>query len=196
MFISCHFNLLDMPKDKEVYFLRCNQKARTASAQSFTLWQQAIIEITLLLHVHATCICVLLFVHVPFVVNRTFNATPTERLQQRPLLFAMKRTHRTFFLWWLHLAPPSHPGQSTTLLWLEYPGGKYAKLHTVAASNNRDLTSRSFYFCLFATHIYGCCFSRTSRSWRIAHSTLTERLHHLQQSWGRIFEMTESERDK
>jgi len=60
-----------------------------------------------------------------------------------------------------HLAPRSHPGQSTTLLWLESPGGKYAKLHTVAASNNRDPTSCSSYFCLFATHIYiyGCCSS-------------------------------------
>jgi len=33
-------------KDNEVYFLCRDQKARTASAQSFTLWQQAIIEIT------------------------------------------------------------------------------------------------------------------------------------------------------
>ena len=70
-----------------------------------------------------------------------------------------------------NLSPPSHPGQSTSLLWLNGSGGKYAKLHTVAASNNRDSTSYSFYFCLFATHIHGCCSSRTSRSWRIAHST-------------------------
>ena len=33
------------------------------------------------------------------VVNRTFNATPTERLQQHPLLFTTKHTDRTFFLW-------------------------------------------------------------------------------------------------
>jgi len=37
-------------------------------------------EITLLL-VRATYIWVLFFAHIPFVVNRTFNATPTERLQ-------------------------------------------------------------------------------------------------------------------
>jgi len=54
---------------------------------------------------------------------------------------------------------------------LESPGGKYAKLHTAAASNSRDPTSCSFYFCLFATHIYGCCSSRPPLSWRIAHST-------------------------
>ena len=87
------------------------------------------------------------------MVNRTFNATSTERLQQCPLLFAVNCTYCTFFLWRLHLAPPSHPGQSTTLLWLESPGGKYAKLHTVPA-NNRDPMSSSFCFCLFPTHIW------------------------------------------
>jgi len=46
-----------------------------------------------------------------------------------------------------------------------------AKLHTVAASNNRDHPTRSLYYCLFAPHIYGCCSSRTSRSWWITHST-------------------------
>jgi len=38
--------------------------------------------ITLLLLVRATYIWVLCFAHIPFVVNRTFNAMPTERLQQ------------------------------------------------------------------------------------------------------------------
>ena len=40
------FSCIRHAKDKEVYFLCCNQKARTASAQSLTLWQQAMIEIT------------------------------------------------------------------------------------------------------------------------------------------------------
>jgi len=39
-------------------------------------------EITLLLLVRATYIWVLFFAHIPFVVKRTFNATPTEKLQQ------------------------------------------------------------------------------------------------------------------
>jgi len=68
-------------------------------------------------------------------------------------LFAVNRIYRTFFLKSFHMAPPSHPGQNTILLRLESPGGKYAKLHTVAASNSRDLTSCSLYFYLFATHI-------------------------------------------
>jgi len=38
--------------------------------------------ITLLLLVRATYNWVLFFAHIPFVVNRTFNATSTERLQQ------------------------------------------------------------------------------------------------------------------
>jgi len=79
--------------------------------------------------------------------NHTFNATPAERFQQHPLVFAMNRTYRTFFLWRLHLASPSLPGQSTTLLWLERPSSKCAKLPTGAPSNNEDPTSWSFYFC-------------------------------------------------
>ena len=49
--------------------------------------------------------------------------------------------------------------------------GKCAKLHTVAASNNRDHAPQSIYYCLFAPHIYGCYSSRTSRSWWISPST-------------------------
>jgi len=79
----------------------CDRKSRAASAQSFTLWQQATIEMTRLDHsiiacswhayigvillsllVRGTLILVLFFAHMPFVVNRTFNATPPERLQQ------------------------------------------------------------------------------------------------------------------
>jgi len=38
--------------------------------------------ITLLLLVRATYIWVLVFAHIPFVVNRAFSATPVEWLQQ------------------------------------------------------------------------------------------------------------------
>jgi len=44
--------------------------------------------------------------HIPFVVNHAFNATSTERLQQRPLLFAVNHTYCTFFCescTWHHL---------------------------------------------------------------------------------------------
>jgi len=39
------------------------------------------IGITILLLVCATYIWVLIFTYIPFVVNRTMNATPTDRLQ-------------------------------------------------------------------------------------------------------------------
>ena len=65
----------------------CDRKARGASAQSFTLWQQATTEIircnhSIILLVPATFVWVLFFAHISLVVNRTFNATPAERLQQ------------------------------------------------------------------------------------------------------------------
>jgi len=148
----------------------------------------------------STCSSLVIFMYWA-CENHTFNATTTEKLQQHPLIFTMNRTYCMFFLWRLYLAPPPHPGQSTTLLWLERPSSMCAKRHTVAPSNNKDPTSCSSYFCLFAP--YGCCSSRTSRSWWIAHAsqrctfttTLSWRLQHLQQGWARLFEMTESERD-
>ena len=105
-----------------------------------------------------TCSCLVIFMYS--YENHTFNATPTERFQQHPLVFAMNRNCCTFFLWRLHLAPPSHPGQNTTLLWLERPSSKCAKLPTVASSNNKYLTSCSSYFCMFAPR--GCWSSCTS----------------------------------
>jgi len=64
----------------------CDRKSRAASAQSFALWQQATAEIMRRNHSIIACsrhvYVVLFFAHIPFVVNHTFNATPTERLQQ------------------------------------------------------------------------------------------------------------------
>ena len=55
-------------------------------SKSFTLWQQTTIEFTRRNHSYcliAPHICmVLFFAHIPFVVNRAFNATPAEWLQQ------------------------------------------------------------------------------------------------------------------
>jgi len=88
-------------------------KARAVCAQSFALWQQATIEITR--HDHSIIACsrhlyiLLFFAHIPCVVNHTINTTPTERLQQHPLLFTTNRTNRTFFVWRLN---PTRPSQS------------------------------------------------------------------------------------
>ena len=42
--------------------------------------------------------------------------------------------------------------KSIVLLRTEIPSGMCAELRTVAASNNRDHPTRSFYYCLFAPH--------------------------------------------
>jgi len=169
------FSCIRHAKDKEVYFLCCDQKTRTASAHSFTLWQQAIIEITRRDHSIFACschiyLCVALCGH-PICGESHFQrninwevATKSPPFCSEPhishILFVKVAPGTTFTSW-----------SNTTLLWLESPGGKYAKLHTLAASNNRDPTLCSFYFCLCASHIHGCCSSRTSRSWRISHWT-------------------------
>jgi len=60
------------------------------------------------------------------------------------------------------------------------PSGMCAKLHTAAASNNRDHAPRSLYYCLFAPHIYiwVLLFAHIPFvvNWTF-NATLTERLH-------------------
>jgi len=93
------FSFIGHVKDKEVYSFCCDQKTRGPSAQSFTLWQQATIEITrrdhsYLLFAPHVRIWVLFFAHIPFVVKRTFNATLTERLQH------YQSNSMIYFSWW------------------------------------------------------------------------------------------------
>ena len=61
------------------------------------------------------------------------------------------------------------------LLRSEIPSGMCAKLHTVAACNNRDHARNLSYYCLLALHIQWCYSSRTSRSWWITQSTQHQR---------------------
>jgi len=56
-------------KDKEVYFLCFDRKARVASAQSVTLWQQATTETTprdhsIVASLHHVYVCVALLAHL------------------------------------------------------------------------------------------------------------------------------------
>ena len=60
----------------------CDRKARKASHCGSKQQYRPPDEMTLLWLVRATYKWVLFFAHIPFVVNRTFNATSTERLQQ------------------------------------------------------------------------------------------------------------------
>jgi len=52
---SLSFSCIGHAKDKELYFLCYDRKTRAASAQSFTLWQQATIEITCRAHSISAC---------------------------------------------------------------------------------------------------------------------------------------------
>jgi len=77
---------------------RCDRKSWAACAQSFAPWQQATIEITWRDHSIIACSrhihLFLFFAHIPFAVNHTINATPTERLQHSP------PSERVFLLFW------------------------------------------------------------------------------------------------
>ena len=164
--------LWEVRKSYSYYY---DRKSRAACAQSFVPWQQATIEIMLTISLTIACSCphmmVLFFTHIPFVVNYTINATPPESLQKHPLLFTTNHTGRTFFVWRLNSVRHSHPGHSIILLRSEIPSGMCAKLHTVAASNNRYHARNLSYYCLLALHIWWCYSSRTSCSWWIIQST-------------------------
>jgi len=67
-----HFVAIGKPKQQMHKASHCGSKQQWRSPN----------KITLLLLVRTTYIWVLFFAHMPFVVNRTFNATPAERLQQ------------------------------------------------------------------------------------------------------------------
>jgi len=71
--------------------------------------------------------------------------------------------------------PCERQGSIFLVLRLKSSSGMCAKLHTVAASNNRDHLMRSLYCCLFTPHIFVCCSLRTSHSWWITQSTLRNR---------------------
>jgi len=102
MFISGPFHVLGMRKtSKYIYCVAIKNLARQgrkASRCGSKQQERSPIEITRLFLVRVTYICVWLFAHILFLVNRTFNSTPTERLQQHRLLFTMNRTYRTFFV--------------------------------------------------------------------------------------------------
>ena len=78
-----------------------DQKARAANAQSFTLWQQATIEITWRDHPIIACSWhihkwVLFFAHIPFMVNRTFNECQQRRCNNIPSFY--NKQHRSHVL--------------------------------------------------------------------------------------------------
>ena len=93
MFISGHFRVLGMRKTRKyilcVAVRKLERKERKASHCGSKQQKRSPDEITLLLLVRSTYICVSLRAHT----IRIFNTTPTEIMQQHPLLFAMNRTY-------------------------------------------------------------------------------------------------------
>jgi len=77
--------VIGKPKQYVHKALHCDSKQQLRSPN----------EITLLLLVHTTYTWVSFFVHIPFMVNRTFNTMSTKRLQQH-LLFTTNHTDSTF----------------------------------------------------------------------------------------------------
>ena len=79
------------------------------------------------------------------------------------------RTPATNILWagglYMCKFPDNWRLMCEVLLRLESPSGMCAKLHTMAASNNRVHAPQSLYYCLFVPHIYGCCSLHAFRSW-------------------------------
>ena len=130
---------------------------------------------------------VLFFTHIPFVVNHTINATPLERLQQHPLLFTTNHTDRTFFVWRLNSARPSHRGHSTILLRSEIPSGMCAKIRTVAASNNRDhARSNARWFAYASANCHSSTFSTKPWSCRVL-LEISQRKFIISQSKSRFY---------
>jgi len=105
-------------------------------------------------------------------VKSSFNSAKTKWLSTSSwehLREAFERLLKTFYML---LSTAEHPRPTLlAMLQSESLSGKCVKLHTAAASNNRDHLTRSLCYCLFAPHICGCCSPHTSRSWWIVHST-------------------------
>jgi len=139
---------------------------------------------------------ILFFAHIPFVVNHTINATPTERLQHYTFCWFVAVPSSKYFLlllmrnlllikicalgnlWnelskgWYPIKCLASPWKQTcqVVLRSQSQSGMCAKLRTVAASNDRDHPTRSLFYCLFVPRIYRCCSSRTFRSLWTVHS--------------------------
>jgi len=131
-------------------------ETRAACAQSSALWQQATIEIMChnlsyycLLALH---IMVLFFTHIP--LWWITQSTPTEKLQQHPLLFTTNHTDRTFFVWRLKSAWPPHPGHSTILFRSETRAAGVQSFALWQQATIEIMCRNLSYNCLLALCIY------------------------------------------
>jgi len=166
----------------------CHRKSRAACAQSFALWQQATTEIMLAISLTIACSYyiyngVILRAH-PIRGESHSHRNTTRELQQHPLLFTTNRTDSTFFVWRLNLARPPNPGDSTILLRSQIPSGIFAKLRTVAASNNRDHARNLSYYCVLAAYIMVLFF--THIAFVVNHTIIATPPERLQQALDQV----------
>jgi len=98
------------------------RQVRKASHCGSKQQQRSHAMITLLLLVCTTYVWVLFFAHIPFVVNRTFNATPIERLQHYQMLQIHLTKVKTLGRLFLHNKTQSVKVKNThasAMFWLE-----------------------------------------------------------------------------
>jgi len=153
----------------------CDQKARTASEQNFTLWQQAITEITRRDHSIVAWsrhlyIGVALCAH-PICGESHFQrninwevATASPPFCCEPhlshILFVKVAPSTTFTSWSKH-----------HFVVIGKPRRQVCKIsHCGSKQQQRSHVVHILFLLVCDTYIW-CCSSRTSRSWRIAHST-------------------------
>ena len=113
----------------------------------------------------STCSSLDIFMHWAYE-NCNFNSTPTEMLQQQPLLFAMNRTYRTFLLWRLHLAPPVNMSLKQRVIchWSAFLVSSKSKMQCMqifASPNVQELRNHSVTFSVSNTDFM--CRLRQSR---------------------------------
>jgi len=133
------------------------------SCDLIALFSKQKLELTL---IWDTCVIVRLFLRRPLTTcGKLESVIIPNRCQLKSQL---SRCQKTFLVYQLSNLIYCN---LRMMLWSGNQRGKRAKLHTVAASNNRHLTPWSFYHCLFAPLAYRRYSSRTSRLWWIAHST-------------------------
>ena len=133
-----------------------------------------------------------IFMYWPYE-NHTFSATPTEKLQQHSFIFAMNRTYCTFLLGctWHHLhilvkAP----------LCCDWKGrAASAQGFTLWHQGTIKIPCRAHLITACSHHMGVVLHAHPVRGESHIHHN-AERLQHLQQCWAKLFEMTESERDK
>ena len=164
-------------KDKAVYFLCCDQKPLTASAQSFTLCPQAIIEITWRDHSIIACsrhiyLCVAICAHLicgeshfQSKINWEVATTSTPFCSEPHLshiLFVNVASGTTFTSWSKHhFVVIGKPRRQVCKA--SHCGSKQQKRSHVVLIQFL-LVCDTYIWVLFFTYI-------PSRSWQIAHST-------------------------